>query len=122
MVIAAIVMLAVDGETATAPTQTPSPTQYARRLTAAGAGILLESGWNHEVFTLELDQIRDYESGGSQTLPTGHVRLENCDAVEFNEFTHVWVVECETVTYLLLGGAGLSLDREETPSEVVSFV
>ena len=108
LVVAAIVMLAVDDDPATAPTPTaaptptiaPTPTAYQRRLTGAEAAAMVQSQKN-------VDGYRDPIELEGVTIIR---EFEDCEAEDFNEFSRSWVVTCSV--FLTNPLTGVSLDPD----------
>ncbi len=130
LVIAAIVMLVVEGDTATAPTSTaePTPTSYQRRLTGAEAiALLTEAFFNNEFksYTLRLEAERNFDPEDCPpSLPdvlcprpdpdTIDVltALEDCEVVDFNETSRDWIIKCSVFSESYLSGT--RTEPEET--------
>ena len=123
LVIAAIVMLAVDGDTAMAPTPTiaPTPTAYQRQLTGAEAIALLTEAFFEKEFGFyarRLEAKRNFDPEDCrQSLPDVFCQppdpdttdvltaLEDCEVVDFNEVSRDWIINCSVFSENYVTGA-----------------
>ena len=86
----------------TTPTPKPTPTPYVRMLTAPEAAAIVESSENQRYLDAYL---APREPGQLRAL----IQFEGCEAVDFNERSRAWIVQCLQV---ITTSAGLELEPE----------